>query len=102
MDTAREMANNLEAFRRDIGVFETAYAGMNTNYRRLFDDINTLGTTWEGPAHSAYDAQFKADAAMFEELLNLLKQIMDDLNFAHREYSTCEQNVRDLINNIRL
>lgn len=75
---------------------------IKNNQRQMFRSIEDLDNMWEGDSHDAFKAQYQSDDQSVSELCNLLSTIIDDISSASRKYEECENNVRSLINGIRI
>ena len=100
--SAAEIANELERFQSDISTFEEALKVIESNYKNMFSEIKALDAMWTGQAHDAFAVQFGQDAENMEEVLNYVKELLQDLQFAHKEYTSCERSVNDIVNSMRV
>lgn len=75
---------------------------IKNNQQKMFRAIEDLDNMWIGDSHDAFKAQYQSDDQSMKELCQLLGSIIDDVNDASRKYEECENNVRSLINNIRI
>ena len=96
------IANDLPRFLGDIGDYENAFSSFRTHFEQLNEDMAALNSMWEGEAHDALVASYEKDKARLQELSNLLEQIMNEMKFAHEEYSRCENNVSQTIDSINI
>lgn len=98
----REMANELDRFGKDIDEFNQAYHIIENTYKNMFDQIKSLDSMWEGQTHDAFMTQFGLDAENMEEIIKYIADLSKDLEFAHREYTNCENQVSEIINSMRI
>ena len=96
------MANELERFRSDIDAFEKACKSIDDNYKNMFEEIRALDAMWEGPTHDAFVRQVVQDSESMEEIVEYLKEILEDLRYAHKEYTGCERQVSDIVNSLNM
>ncbi|MBR0091356.1 MAG: hypothetical protein IJP92_06635 [Lachnospiraceae bacterium] len=97
-----ELANELELFKRDIGVIAEINTRITGYYKRLFTEILELNTMWEGPAHSAYEQSFINDSLIVEDALRFLELFYRDMEMVSRESAKCEAGVADVIAAIKI
>lgn len=100
--SVREIANELERFQSDISVFDQAYNTIKNKYKEMFNQIKELDSMWVGQAHNAFAVQFGQDAENMEEIISYLDELLQDLQFAYKEYTNCERSINDLVNSMRI
>lgn len=100
--SATEMANELERFQSDISTFEDAVKNITDNYKTMFSEIKALDAMWTGQAHDAFAVQFGQDAENMDDIISYIKEILEDLKFAHKEYTSCERSVSDIVNSMKI
>lgn len=64
-------------------------------YRKLYGEVDSIGTHWTGEANQNYVKQIKGFEKEFENLKNVLTAYVDFLNEAARVYEQTEANIRD-------
>ena len=97
MDT---IANDLSRFDQDIVDFQRAQQDLVNNYEMLVNHMNELSSMWEGEAHDQFLQTFDVDSKRTQQLCLLLKEIYNELRYAHTEYATCENKVASYIENL--
>ena len=97
MDT---IANDLPKFDQDINDFHGSQQDMVNHYEMLVTHMNELSKMWEGEAHNQLMETFDVDSKRTLELIEMLKEIHDELRFAHSEYTNCENTVASYIDNM--
>lgn len=69
---------------------------------QISNDMSTLNSMWTGEAHDAFVLSAESD---MQFLLSICEQIQKIINYegnAVKEYNKCEQQVADLISQIRI
>lgn len=98
----QEIANNLSTFKNNIEDYERGYKDLV----RDFDDVNShmkaLNGMWTGEAHDALMQRFERDRKTTQDMIDYMKQILDDLQFANTEYVKCENTVAGIVDSIRV
>lgn len=97
-----EIANTLPTFKGDIGVFESTLQSLKKNYESFATGLSELNAMWEGPAHEQLMMELRKDCAEMDNCIKFLDTYLSDLNFAHEEYSRCENTVSGLVDAIRV
>lgn len=91
------IANNLPQFDGDISEYESFRTGLQNSFNELVANIEQLNTMWEGEAHEQFKATFTTDRQKSEKMLEDVLRVENELKFAHSEYTTCENNVANII-----
>ncbi len=68
----------------------------------MYGDISSLGTMWEGEAHSTFDSEFRKDVGRLENLCGDLDGIVSYEDHAIAEYERCEKDAARLIDAVRV
>lgn len=91
-----------DVLRRDTLTLRQYLSIISHAHGNLRDKMMEVNGMWEGPAKEAFHAQFKEDCA---ELINLCKQIRDVLESmedAAKEYDSCDGSVKSIIDSIHI
>lgn len=94
------IANNLPAFDTDIQDFGAQLLELRRHFEETVQHMNDLNSMWEGEAHNEFMNTFEIDRGKTEEAMNMLQRILEDLRYAHAEYTTCENTVSGIIDSI--
>ena len=86
--TSRELQAKLDKIRKDI--------------EHISGDMNTLNSMWEGDAHEAFSRQVSDDIGFLNSACENIQHIINFENSAVTEYNRCENQVSDLIAQIRI
>ena len=68
----------------------------------MVQDIEELNTMWSGKANLAFCTQFSKDVELMNELLNKMQKLAECMEFASGEYVRCENEVKSLVDSIKI
>ncbi len=94
---AERIANDLETFNGDITDYEGHYKNLVNHFDDMVNHMNALNNMWEGEAHNEFLQTFETDKKKTHDMIKDFKKILDELKFAHREYSECERSISNMI-----
>lgn len=86
--TRNELQEKLNQVKKDI--------------EQITADLNSLNAMWTGDAHAAFQGQTMADVQFLAGVCEGLQSIISYEGTAVTEYEKCEQQVSDLIAQIRI
>lgn len=95
-----EIEMNTSTLQSDIGTLEELIAKMQEQKRKLTNTVEELNSMWTGQANAAFNTQFKTDMVNFDNMLQILREMLESLENARREYDGCEQRIESIINSI--
>ena len=75
---------------------------IRTQITAMRNDVQAMNSMWEGESHTAFNTAFQADISRLENLCKSLDGIVNYENNAVAEYNRCENNVRQMVENIRV
>ena len=81
-----ELTNELEVARKYIQTMAT--------------DMTELDTMWDGPANQVFMMQFQNDVQYAEEICGMLQKLIECMEYAKKQYDSCESEVSSLIASI--
>lgn len=99
---AEKLEINTSALYADIREIENSIAILESESEQMFDEIVGLNATWKGQANAAYNEQFRTDYGIICEMLKELRQYVNELYEADKAYNRCEEQVGELVRNIRI
>lgn len=70
--------------------------------KEMIQEIEELNTMWSGKANRAFRVQFTNDVTQMNELLDKMDKLADCMEYAEREYVKCENEVRSMVDSIRI
>ncbi len=95
---AERMANDLERFNGDIGDYNNYFNNLVNHFQDMVDHMNALNSMWEGEAHNEFLQTFEVDKQQTQIMVDDFRVIMEELRYAHNQYTDCENNVANMIN----
>ncbi len=95
---AERMANNLETFNGDISDYNVYYQNLVQHFNDMVNHMNALNSMWEGEAHNEFLHTFDVDKQKTQNMISDFRKILEELRFAHAQYSDCERSVASMIN----
>ncbi|SDZ97381.1 WXG100 family type VII secretion target [Oribacterium sp. KHPX15] len=96
----KEIEISTDRLKADVETLNGNITQLETQMRNMFNSMRDLDRTWEGPAHSQFDAQFSQDLESFEEMIGTLNELNNALKHAADEYDKCESKVYSLVMSI--
>ncbi len=97
-----EIAVNTEILGRKVSDLDGELSGIRSGINQMFDAVAELDTMWDGPANDAFRQQFLLDKNEMQDLCKELEGIFHSMDNAKKEYEQCENDVRQLIAEIRI
>ncbi|MCD8103783.1 MAG: WXG100 family type VII secretion target [Lachnospiraceae bacterium] len=75
---------------------------IQSDMEKISDDMNTLNSMWTGDAHDAFVQSVSEDLSLLTEVCTVLQNIINYESSAVTEYDKCEQQVSEIIAQIRI
>ena len=72
------------------------------NIQQISENMNALNATWTGDAHETFEKSTTSDIQKLQDVCKGLEGIVKYENNAVKEYNRCEQQVSDIIRQIRV
>lgn len=69
---------------------------------QLREEMTLLGQTWEGPAWETFQNQVATDIENMQMVCSKIKEFLSHMEYAEKEYRVCEDQVRRLVDEIRI
>jgi len=98
----QEIAVNTDDLQRDINEMRNSLNQVKRRTDSMFQEINALNGMWEGSAHEAFARQFSADYQVMQELQKEVGKLIECMQYADKEYLSCESSINTIINSIRI
>lgn len=95
-----EIEMNTGNLQNDINELDRLLGQMSNQKQRLIRNVEEMNAMWTGQANSAFNNQFKVDMENFESMLQTLREMLESLRNAKKEYDSCEQRVASIIRGI--
>ena len=86
----------------DIGQINESIANVKKSMNELALELEQLNEMWKGEANRAFQAQVVKDFDYMKQLVMKLEKFADNMEGAKRDYIRCENNVIDMVNNVRI
>ncbi len=94
------IANDLVRFNEDISDYHSQEQELNRNFESLVTHMNALNNMWKGEAHDTLMESFSIDRDQSMTMIDHIREIYNELVFAHNEYTNCEGTVANIIDGI--
>lgn len=91
-----------EQLERDKTEIQEEMSGVHKAVEELWEEMQALGTTWEGPAWQTFQSQMASDIENMQKVCEKIAEFISHMEYAENEYKSCENQVRDLIAGIRI
>ena len=98
----QEIANNLGSFKNHIEDYNRGYHELVRDFEAVVSHMKALNGMWTGEAHNTLMIRFEKDRQTVQGMLEYMRQILEDLQFANAEYTKCENNVAGIVDSIRI
>ena len=98
----QEIANNLTTFKSSIEDYDRGYRELVRDFESVVTHMRALNNMWTGEAHDALIERFERDRNTTQDMIDYIKQILGDLQFANSEYIKCENTVAGIVDSIRV
>lgn len=95
-----QIANNMPRFENQIQGFAGALSSLTAEFEEMTAHMNALNNMWTGEAHDEFLQTFGADAKKVQNMLEYMRTLLANLNYAESEYTNCEQTVGNMIEQI--
>ncbi len=95
----RVNTDSLDKTRNEV---EVRLSNIKTSISQIRDDMNVMNASWTGEAHESFTQQIEADLTYLTEVCEALGHIAEYEGKAVTEYNKCEQQVADLIAQIKI
>lgn len=73
-----------------------------TVLNEMVGEIEELNAMWSGKANMAFRTQFNKDVELMKALLEKMQKLAGCMDFASAEYAKCENEVKSLVDSIRI
>ena len=98
----REIAVDTNTLQNDIRDMQDALGRVKERSKRMFDEIDALGDMWEGASHEAFIRQSREDCQKMQELWEVIGGLIECMQYADKEYISCENTVHSIIKTIQI
>ena len=98
----QEISINTSTLSGDIDKLQQQLNIIRNDLSKMYQAVHTLDTMWDGPANAAFNMQFNKDKNDMTELCNTVQRIIDCMEYAKKEYNSCEGEVSGIIDSIAI
>ncbi len=98
----KEISINTATLARDIDQLNTLLRQLEKNKAKMSQEIQELNTMWKGPSNQAFNVQFQADCTSFDHLCKTIREMIQAMENAKREYDQCDNKVNSLVNALKI
>lgn len=98
----QQIANDMPRFQNQIQEFAGALNGLTAEFEEMSARMNALNSMWMGEAHDEFLRTFSADTKKVQDMLEYMRTLLSNLNYAESEYTNCEQTVGNMIEQINV
>ncbi len=96
------IANDLAKFEQDITDYNGSFSRLDKAQLQLLAHMNELQNMWEGEAHEKFMETFGNDYQKVLAMVDFLKEVLGDMNYADKEYTSCESAVGGIIDSMEV
>lgn len=96
------MKVSTQRLEEDKAAIQNELKGISQSVEELSQEMQLLGQIWEGPAWAAFQNQAASDIENMQAIYEKLSAYISHMEYAAREYRTCENQVGNLIDRIRI
>lgn len=93
---------NMSALEQDISDMKDCVAKIRNEMQKMFQSVNELDTMWEGVANEIFVKQFQQDERTLAEICTAVDKVVEQMEEANTDYRRCEDEVAQLVENIRI
>ena len=93
---------DISTFRSDASNMADMLSAVRKDMEGMFQAVEALDATWDGPSSEAFKLQFLADKQAFEELATAVDGIIASIDNAVGLYTKCEAEVSSTIDSIKI
>ena len=98
----QEISINTSTLSGDIDKLQQQLNAIRNDLTKMYQAVRVLDTMWDGPANEAFNIQFNQDKNDMTELCNTVQKIIDCMEYAKKEYNSCEVEVSNIIDSIAI
>lgn len=96
----REIAIETNTLASDINELTGELEVVRKHIETMTADMTELDAMWEGPANQVFMIQFQNDVQYAEEICGMLQKLTECMEYARKQYDSCESEVCSLIASI--
>lgn len=86
----------------DIDILKNDVSELRWEVDALQSEMTELAAMWEGRAHAAFQQQFAGDVEFMKSVFEEADQLISCMEYAKKEYDSCEGDIEQLVASIRI
>lgn len=98
----REISINTATLARDTAQLTMLLTKLEKDKTKMIQEIQELNRMWQGPSNQAFNAQFKTDCTSLENLCKTLREMIQAMENAKREYDQCDNRVNSMVSALKI
>ena len=99
---AKEISVNTDSLAKDIETLKENLNAIKKDLGNMYDRVRVLDAGWDGPANAEFNKQFDADRKNMEAVCKTVEKIIQNLEYARKEYDSCEKSVESIVAAIKI
>lgn len=88
--------------KRDRESIQNERKGIEQSVEDLYQEMQSLAQTWEGPAWQSFQGQVASDIENMYAVCEMISGFLSHMEYAENEYQRCENQVGSLVDSIRI
>lgn len=98
----QEITINTSTLSRDIELLQQQLNIVKSDLNKMYNAVHVLDSMWDGPANQAFTNQFNCDHNDMLDLCNTIQKIINCMEYAKKEYNSCEADVSNIVASISI
>jgi len=99
---SQEIAINTSTLDGDIDKLSTVLEKIKSQLEMTFAEVQALDGMWDGPANETFVTQFTKDYNDSLELCKVIQSLIDCMDYAKKQYDSCENEVNNIVSSISI
>lgn len=91
-----------DSLQRDANTLRQQLEVISLAHTELCDKMTEVAGMWEGPAKEAFHLQFKNDCNELTEVIKQIREVLDSMDIAVKEYNSCDDRIKGIIDAIQI
>lgn len=98
----REIAVDTDMMHSSAREMQNILDQMKSGIESLFAKMDEMSGMWDAPSHEAFLIQFRQDRQRMQEFENAAEKLTECMQYAEKEYQSCENAVSSIIHTIQI
>ena len=99
---AKEIKVDTNQMGKDIDMLKNSLQAIKSGSNMMYDQVRALDASWDGTANQAFNQQFSRDRNDMESICNTIEGVIQSMEYAKKEYETCEAEISAIIEQIKV